>query len=345
MIFAELIEDYIKHCTNCLGFAERSINRYRYLLDVYREYIEDKCKINDSALEPYFNGIDVKNILNAAEYYLDTRKVNSQDTVDMFVSVVKEFHRYIRNQFTLTSERFFASIGLSDNDEKSFTYQYLELCVRLKKEKRIKYSSQGKVYSQAEIDEITSYCDENLDSNFNINKKQEDCYNRYVRALVTKLIIYTGVSVATKIFPIKVVDINLDKGTIKIGEFEVHLPYHLRNNLNEYVSKFIGTRDKTDLLFKTYDNMPIKQPNYIGGFYVHRISGDIRGKSSTIALSKYSIIQMVEAGIDRDTIQAFTGYGDSVYISCKEYVDMEIYSKRAKKIDETLKTLPSFDFL
>ena len=263
----------------------------------------------------------------------------------MFVSVVKEFHRYIKNQFTLTNEHFFASIGLSENDEKSFTFQYLEMCDRLKKEKRIKYSSQGKVYSQAEIDEIISYCDENLDSDFNINKKQEDCYNRYVRALVTKLIIYTGVSVATKIFPIKVMDLNLEKGTIKIGDFEVHLPYNLRNNLNEYVSEFIRARDKTDLLFKTYDNMPIKQPNYIGGFYVHRISGEIRGKSSTIVLSKYAIIQMVEAGIDRDTIQAFTGYGDSVYISCKEYVEMDILSRRAKKIDETLKTLPSYDFL
>lgn len=340
MTIQELIEDYIKHCMNNEDFAERSITRYKYLLDVYREYIEDKCKINDASLEPFFNGIDVINVLNAAEYYLDNRRVNSQDTIDMYVSVVKEFHRYIRNQYNITSERFFASMGLSDNDEKSFTYQYLELCIRLKKEKRIKYGSQGKVYSQTEIEDLIKYCNENLDSEFNKNKKQEGCFNRYVKALITKLVIYTGASVAQKIYPIKVKDLNLDKGTIKIGEFEVHLPYHLRNNLSEYVNKFIRTRDKKDLLFKTYNNIELKEPNIIGGFYTYN-----NGKSSTIALSKYAIIQMIEAGIDRDTIQEFTGYGDAVYISCKEYVDLGVYTKRAKMIDEILKTLPSYDIL
>ncbi len=75
------------------------------------------------------------NILNAAEYYLTNRRVNSQDTVDMFISVAKEFHRYIRNQYNITSEKVFVSLGLSENDVNSFTYQYIDFCTRLKREK------------------------------------------------------------------------------------------------------------------------------------------------------------------------------------------------------------------
>ena len=303
MSIQDLIEDYLKHSTNGERFTERTLARYRYLLEVYKEYIEEKCNINETSLEAFFNGINVKNILNAVEYYLDFRKVKSQDTIDMYVSVIKEFHRHIRNHYNITSEKFFASIGLSDADKDSFTYQYIEFCAELIKEKRIKYSSQGEVYSQTEINEIIEYCNENLVCEFDIKKNQKDSYNRFVRALITKLIIYTGASVASKIFSIKVKDLNLQKGTIKIGECEVHLPYHLRNNLNEYVNILINDRDKKDLLFKTYDNMPFKQPNSIGGFYVHRLRRDIKGKASTISLSKYAIVQLIEAGIDRDTIQ------------------------------------------
>ena len=36
-------------------------------------------------------------------------------------------------------------------------------------------------------------------------------------------------------------------------------------------------------------------------------------------MAKYAIIQMIEAGLDRDVIQEFTGYGDDVYESCKEW--------------------------
>ncbi len=161
-----------------------------------------------------------------------------------------------------------------------------------------------------------------------------------MKALIVKLVIYTGASVAAKIYPIKVKDLNLEKGIIKVGEFDVHLPYHLRNNLSEYVNKLINNRDKKDLLFKNYNNQPFTEPNKIGGFYTHK-----NGISSTIALSKYAIIQMIEEGVDRDTIQDFTGYGDEVYISCKEYVDMGMHEKRAKIIDETLKTSPLFDIL
>lgn len=218
MTMQELIDDYLKHCTNNEEFAERSISRYTYLLDVYREYVEDKCNINGTALEPFFNGIDVVNILNAAEYYLDNRRVNSQDTIDMFVSVTKEFHRYIRNQYNITSEKVFVSMGLSDNDENSFTFQYTEFCARLKKEKKIKYTSQGRVYSKAEIEDLIKYCNDNLISDFDPKKKQENCFNRFVKALMVKLVIYTGASVADKIYPIKVNGLNLNKGTILVGD-------------------------------------------------------------------------------------------------------------------------------
>lgn len=344
MNFYEYKLQYIAECKGDEILKDGSIIRYQYLLNVYEEYVDKFCKENEVNVQKYFGSVDVSIVLDAIEYYVENRRVKSIDTMNMYKSVICEFHKFLRDRYGVTNDGFFVSLGLKSTDSNSFMYQYDRFCRFMVDNKKIKIAKASEVFSEQEICNIVRHCN-SLIAEYNPNGNVEEEFNRYVRAIIVKLIIYTGASVAQKIYPLKVEAYDKECGTLDIDGYKVHLPYHLRNNMNTYVTELIPMRGKKDLLFSDYRGTLQVQPHWVGSLYSYIVKNDGKRNASTISLAKYAIVQMIEAGMDRDIIQEFTGYGDEVYVSCKEYVEMILPQKDKKIVDEVLKTRKAYDIL
>ena len=344
MIFSEYKLKYIDECKGDEILKSGSIIRYQYLLDVYEEYVEWFCEEKQVNVQKYFGSVNVSVVLDAIEYYVDNRNVKSIDTMNMFKSVICEFHRFLRDKYGITNDGFFVSLGLKATDSNSFVYQYKVFCKTMIDNKKITITKASRVFSEKEIDDIIRHCNSLL-NNYNLNEIDEEVFNRCVKAIIVKLIIYTGVSVAQKIYPLKIEAYDSERGTLDIDGYRIHLPYHLRNNMNMYIKELISKRKKNDFLFSDYKGMLQEQPCWVGSLYSYVVKNDGKRNSSTKSLAKYTIVQMIEAGMDRDIIQEFTGYGDDVYESCKEYAEMVLPEKDKHIVDGILKTRKIYDML
>ena len=349
MTFQEEIQDYLNH----VDFTKRSQERYKYLLEVYYNFLFDSERLNDKNVFTYLNGVTYKEILTSLDYYIKNYSVKAEDTCLLYISVIKEFLKYLTKTEAIKNNSIIFSFGLADNDEQSFNYHGSKYIGKLITEGIIKESKEGAPFNEEQIVCVIEYCNDNL-LPLQLNKKEnkENIHNRYVKSLIVKLVILTGVSVSDRIYQLKIKDLNMDSGYLLIEGYRVYLPFNLRNQFSYYLSEvYSGDINNLDnYLFLKYNRERLKQPNIVGGLINNILSRmEIRPlglkPSSTICLAKYAIIQLIDLGIDRDTIISFTGYGDTVISSCKNYADTDIEVENKRIVTNALKTSPLFDVL
>ena len=349
MTFQEEIQDYLNH----VDFTKRSQERYKYLLEVYYNFLFDNEGLNDKNVFTYLNGVTYKEILTSLDYYIKNYGVKAEDTCLLYISVIKEFLKYLTKTEAIKNNSIIFSFGLADSDEQSFNYHGSKYIDKLITEGIIKESKEGAPFNEEQIACVIEYCNDNL-LPLQLNKKEnkENIHNRYVKSLIVKLVILTGASVSDRIYQLKIKDLNMDSGYLLIEGYRVYLPFNLRNQFSYYLSEIYSgdINDLDNYLFLKYNRERLKQPNIVGGLINNVLSRmEIRPlglkPSSTICLAKYAIIQLIDLGIDRDTIISFTGYGDTVISSCKNYADADIEVENKRIITNALKTSPLFDVL
>ncbi len=349
MTFQEEIQGYLNHG----NFTRRSQERYKYLLEVYYNFLFENERLNDKNVFTYLNGVTYKEILASLDYYIKNYNVKAEDTCLLYISVLKEFLKYLTKTEAIKNNSIIFSFGLADSDEQSFNYHGSKYINKLITEEVIKESKEGAPFNEEQIACVNEYCNDNL-LPLQLNKKQnkENIHNRYVKSLIIKLVILTGISVSDRIYQLKIKDINMNSGHLLIEGYRVYLPFNLRNQFSYYLSEIYNgnINDLDSYLFLNYNRECLKQPNIVGGLMNNVLSRmEIRPlglkPSSTICLAKYAIIQLIDLGIDRDTIISFTGYGDTVISSCKIYADADIEIENKRIITNALKTSPLFDVL
>lgn len=337
-IFTTYENEYLKKFDN-----KKSYDRYKYVLDVYGDYIEEKCSSTIN-ISKYMNTVNTEDLIEATKKYVSFGSVKSQDTIDFLKSAFIEFHKFIKEKYGYDGD-VLHKYALNKTDPDSFMFKYNNYCNDLLKRKIIS-KGEGKIYDDNSIKIILECCNKNLEINFPKQKQENRCYDQYVKSLIIKLIIYTGVSVVSKLYPIKVNDYDMKRGSLKIGNYIIHLPYYLRQQFNDYMNEIVGCREKNDYLFKLYNGTKLEDAHDVVSIYSHSLSKQIeKGYTSTTAIAKYAIMQLVDAGVDRDTIQDFTGYGDNVYLACKDLIFMGRKGEKEKIIDPYLMSTQMYDIL
>lgn len=156
------IQKYLNYCSNESGFTERSLKRYHYILMIYHDFLINKIGVNNKTLTPYMNTTTSEQMFDSLEYYIDRdRKVTSEETVLLYVSVIKEFFRYLTQELIIQNPHII-SFGLSDKDPNSFEYKYIEFIKPLLDSKRIKPSSDGSPLSETQVNQVIQYCNKCL---------------------------------------------------------------------------------------------------------------------------------------------------------------------------------------
>lgn len=347
MEFQALVKSYLNHCAERSQLAKRSLERYSYLLEVFRDFLIIENRIVGATLESYLNGITPEEIFRSLEYYISrnsvgngNKPVKSEDTARLYVSVVKEFFKYQNMIGTIQSSALIHSFGLREDDTNSFTHKYNAYLAYLHKTEMISGCNEDKILTEEEVFELISCCNENLNlAELERLANNKDAYNRVIKALAVKLILLTGVKVTPTIKAIKKKDLDLQKGTLNIGIYPIHLPFHLRLQFQDYM-KICRCKADSDPLFLFYNNEPIKEPNELVSFFSYRTK-----ISSIKSLAKYAIVEMIDAGLDKDTILEFTRYGNDVYKASKEIAELDRIESRVENLDKALKGLSLFDML
>ena len=339
MELQNLIDKYISHLYDN-SYNTRGILRYQSLLNIFYEYLIIQNSLNSTTLISYLNGITPEAILNSVDYYI-SKGAYSEDTVGMYVSVIREFFRYIKNILDIGNDDLIKSFGLSKRDQRSFAFKYQSYLSKLLTNGTIQASKHGVPFTDEQVRSLVKFCDEHIVGP-DISKISDREYDQYVKSLAVKLISYLGVSIDV-LNNILVNHLDLERGTIIISGFRLHLPYHLRNQAEVYKDKF-RKNSSNNTLFVLSDGKCFDQANKLGIYISNcfRYDSSVQNPSSVTSLAKYAIIQLIDAGIDRDTIRDLTGYKDEIYESCKQLIDLPI---KSKQIDGIVKQLPAFDYL
>ena len=336
-----IVDNYISGISD-KGYSDRSIERYQYILGVFSEFLSCN-KLKSAALEDYFNEMTPESIIESLNYYVLEKGVTSEYTARFYISVIKEYFRYLKETLSIENEKLISSFGLGRQDTNSFVYKVNTYIKRMLDEKLLVEGSEILPLSDTDISYIAGFCDKHLNNEI---KGSITRFNAYIKSLMIKMMIYIGVSLDV-INQIRYSDINLEKGTIVVSKYTIHIPYKLRRQLEYYLTKMRTFKSNRTVLFTLYNGKTIQKTGDLGNFIKPPLllCPEVESKSATTCLTKYAVIQLIDAGVDRDTILDLTGYGDTFYNSCKDYlnnIDMVI---RSRQLDIRLKGIPSFDFL
>lgn len=322
-------------------------------IKIFIEYLYKKYGIN-SLNEKFDNDylylINDDDILESLEYYIAKGRVKSQITANNFLTDVGNFFNELLNEYNIKNETFTDVILREQLWEKS-----KQIIGNLKESESKLYASDEqfeklnirieKFMSEIVISDIYDEIDRYNDSKDN-KKVYVKLYTRFLSIITMKLAMIYGLS-NSKILSLKRKDVDIKQNTISISGFIFRLNDELGNLLNtyieirEYVMKTHSINETS--LFIKYTGEKYKKdksnsrPDYTSFF---RILNDTLGTSSAELFSNRRILEMINEGIDINTVAILTGKSEEKCIELKKnWNSEEIIQQNLQKFFEGDKIL------
>lgn len=341
------IQEFLETLKVERDYEPRSIGRYEQLLFVYNEFLNDEIKLNDNTLKAYLNGVAPKELFDALLYYIRTRSVTSEDTADLFISVLKGFFQFLKRTNNIESDSLTVTFGLSSQDPNSFASSYNLYIQQLIHDKIILFKKSGKPLTENIVKMLINYCDECIEK-FDLEQilANKDKYNRFVYAVMIKLIIYCGISERV-LSKVKVNDLYLNTGKIRINNILLQLPFNLRTQMNKYFGLRQTRSSEANRLFVDFTSKDTDGRGKLGNFIKNELRKveTLENKSSVICVAKYSIIEMIRNGMNQNIIQSLTGFQNDVYAPCQEFVNLDKNEELNNYVNKKLKIMELYDIM
>lgn len=343
--------------------TEKPDGTYYPKIRAFERYLFHVKKISDNNQWLYvLSTLKPKDIEESMEFYIDEsrRSPNSADHVRKR-SVLENFRTVIYEYFKFLSTNDIKNIDLIntfdlwDDDPESFQ----KIIHRVAKKRDLTDSvKSSEPVSEDDFMFLYVTCDRFMERLSNIDPVKDGLrYNKFVRALIVKLILFTGIKYEV-LSSINVHDLDFKYNTICINEYVIHLPNNLRDQF------FVYDKFRNIIITKCNSNGKLVQINnlficndgslgkpgsrtdmssnqFITGFLKSYI-----GRNDVIGLGKYVIIKMIEKGINQSVIQGFTGYKENIYNYCQNSINKQKskYDK-SRYLDSKLRSIETFDIL
>ncbi|MBV4420333.1 site-specific integrase [Clostridium tyrobutyricum] len=336
-----LIEEFF-HQKEDSNFYESSKVTYLTKLNIFKEYIVREKGLNDSNYEAILTGLSIESFINIFENYILTRKIKYLNSVNCYITVLKTFFTYLRDYQNIKNPIFIDTEKINELNE------LLDTKILKNDEFSLKDAEDKRPISDTAFLDLNAFCDKIIDeitiktiSEF--NKKNNDPYIDFISALMTKLVMYTGVK-PNKVLDIKLSDLNLNLNTINVSGFCIHLPNKLSLSLRKYVNEILPLLEvNSEYLFVKRDGDKF---NYLEYNKTFRVINKKFDTNSAEIVAKYTIMEMIKKGINVSIIMDLTGFGADTYFSCQEMVnDTKNDLKRSQYLDSKLRSIDNFEFL
>ncbi|URZ17196.1 hypothetical protein [Clostridium felsineum] len=346
MSFFQIKEDFLSNI-NEGDFYDSSRITYSRKINVFYEYLSEKCGVTDSNYEEILSAIGENKLLDSIEFYVNENNIKFKITVENYFTVIKSYFDFISKKYGLNNKNFDSTTKYSNIKDK---------VDKKIKSLKLEESKQKPPITKSACHNIIEYCDKKIKDfdikNININKikkeksRQKD-FNLFVSSFITKIIILTGIK-NNVINSIKLKDYKPELNILTINGFDIHLP----NELGVQIKKYILVRDQIstnkDVDGPFFIN---RQGHEIGTNYnfAFTILKDLLNSNSAESVAKYTIIQFINKGININLVKELTGFGDDTFMHCQEIVNEEknkedIVAKN-RYIDSKIRSIEIFDIL
>lgn len=319
--------------------GERTFETYGRKIYVFQEYLE-RQGVDDITYAPFLYKVQIKDILDAIRYYVETYDIKFKSTTDTFLAALSVFFKFIQERHGIRNEYF------EENSKvKDLKTSYDELV----KELKLNDSLQATPLTDDECEKLVRLCNEKLDNpsiDEIVNGNNNGVYSFYISSLITKFVLLFGTK--NKVINelcVDAYDHELNKITIR--GYNVHLPDGLARQMRKYLKvreEIVPVNAADNRLF--VDITPGQKLDNAKMFFVLK---GITGNAKAMSVAKYAIIQMLKNGLPVNLVMDFTGYSKSVYGHCQELIDEEngIFqlSEKNRKLDSLLRQSRVFDDL
>jgi len=328
-------------------FYDSSVTTYKRKLEVFFEYLINKCGLNDSNYEDMLRGMANDRIVKSIEYYVDEYNIKFKVTAELFFIVIKCYFDFISTKYSLKNENF-------DSNQK---YKKLKDLVDNRiKEFKLDNSKQKSPIVREVFDKLNKLCNKKINT---LNKDDliknqlvnEDSYNKplgnFISSIIVKTIMLTGIKnqVVSRIL-LKDLDTTLNR--LKINNYWIHLPNELGMQFKKYLdirNDIVKDKSLEYPLFINKQGLPIGN-DYTFMFEAIKL---VVGNKKAECVSKFTIINMIKKGINSSIILEFTSFGLDTYLHCQELVNeeksKEDLESKSRYLDSKIRSMEIFDKL
>lgn len=319
-------------------FLERlevdSAATYRKKIYVFYDYLIEKYDATNINFVSILKDLSIDDVMDSVGYYVKENKIKYISTTDIYVSAVKSFFFYIAQEYNWINPFF---------EEKKYSNEFRDKYKKKTEELKLNVIKQVEPLKESEAKILVDICNKRLENPQLydlINGKNNGVFSGYISALISKMVLYYGLSNKT-IANLRFRDYDDIYRKVTINGFQVHLPDELGIQMHEYIKlrkEFLGHEEKNELLFIDFTNEKKIKMDNTKMFFVLK---EVIGTNQATALAKFAIIQMIRNNIPAYLIMEFTGYKNDIYNHCQEIVDEEkgivLKSEKNKVLDSGLR--------
>lgn len=318
-------------------FYESSAVIYAGKLNVFREFLELEG-INEGTCESILWGITHNKILDGLQYYITSRNIKFASTANGFITAIKEYFSYL-----LVEQNINNNIFTSVKETKILANLVNELI----KEMKLKETDQKQPISENTYNKLNEYCnnilfDTTIDKINNFSKVNNEPFSMFVSAIMTKIVMFLGIK-PQLVSKFKLANLDLELNKIFINGYWLHLP----DNLGVQIQKYINFLNELSIvnnnyLFVNKEGVEFHKEYNTMFKVVHKVIKNCSAES----ISKYTIIQMIKAGINPSIILSLTNFGMDTYLHCQDLVNTEKKDyETIRYLDSKVRKMNTFDIL
>jgi hypothetical protein len=314
---------------------EGSKASYSRKIQVFTDYLSDRCSVNEFNSKETLRGIGTDKILESIEYYVENYGIAFKSTVDGYVTVIKSYFLFIAKEYNIHNDNFDSNAKIAILDD---------LISKKAEQLNLNKTKMKDPISDDEFKLLLDSCDDciqkfELDDYSNDNKYNGDS-STFISAVIMKLVMYTGIKNAV-ISTIKKRDYNYDLNQIKINGLWLDLPNKLAIDLKKFsklrnvIITQRGIIDKDE--YQLFTNSKGDYMSKVKSDEIYKIMSQELNSTEGEALCKNVIMKHIEAGINIIEIMNLTTFSIKTCEHCKELLNEKLDRNRNKYINTKLR--------
>jgi len=307
--FKGTIEDFL------LILSEDSRGEYSPKIYSFYDYLTKEMHINDDTYCNYLQSMKIPDIIKSMNKYIEKSSINKKSVASYYKTVIKKYFKYL-NTISISNSKLIESFGVERDDANSYD-GIINDAINNNPLLIDKDSNEPIDKEEAEIliDECNDVIDEILINNTN-TLKNRNTYQRLVNFLFIKVLMFTGAK-PNVIYKLDIGNVNTESNKLLINGFNIHLPDKLAKQLKGYINLRKCMKPSTDNLFVNYNGESISRQNTRVPYFLSIICLGV----STTAITKYTVIEMINVGLNPSIIKKLTGVGSDIYDFCQDRVN------------------------
>lgn len=322
---------------------EGSKVNYSRKIQVFTDYLTERCSVNEYNSKETLRGIGTDKILESIEYYVENYGIAFKSTVDNYVTVIKSYFSFIAKKYSIHNDNFDSNAKVSILDDLiSDKIEQLKLNKTKMKEP----------ISDDEFLLLLNSCDDCIEKfrldDYSNNSKYNGDASTFISAIIMKLVMYTGIK-NDVISTIKRSHYNYNLNQMKINGFWIDLPSRLAMDFKKYsklrdmIITQKGIVDKDDCQF--FINSKGDFMSNVKSGEIYKIMSQELSTTEGEALCKNVIMKYIEAGINIIEIMNLTTFSIKTCQHCKELLNEKLDKNRNRYINTKLRGSMLYEIL